>query len=535
MAVKFVEEFERLTDGQFPMLKLHSADYKFDQNSNTSTLEVKFIISAYELKLFTEDQKQKVESVVQKMFNGVETKVSFIRTFADEMVVKNKVLEFLNSRNAFILNSITAENLKIDVDENTIKIEFIFDTPIYLMLSNNQFLEPFKDFLNMNFNQEIEIILTEKKDMQVSEYTPRLIQTSDDIGLIKISGLSMVYGRRGIKTISEMPSYIANIKDPNQNCTVCGKVSEFIIKEYKNKKYDSNDPKSGPEMKKLVSFNISDTTGRIGCVAFPDEKDVVCFQLIKDGDEVIVKGKTQQDWKNPEILSVSIDAVARCKIDYSSIKYKTFKDLPLEYSCVSPEPYEDGPFSVATTLLEPQSMEVPTLLKDKTYVVFDLETTGVDPAKDEIIEIAACKMVNGLVTETFQTLVKPTEKRIPREVEELTHITNEMVQYCQPISKILPDFLLFCGDNVLVGHNIAGFDYLFIERYARALKYKFNNETIDTLIKAKELLPNRKVYKLTDISSDYGISHKDAHRALSDVLATAELLKILAVEMDKRK
>ena len=91
----------------------------------------------------------------------------------------------------------------------------------------------------MNFNQEIEIILTEKKDMQVSEYTPRLIQTSDDIGLIKISGLSMVYGRRGIKTISEMPSYIANIKDVDY----MDKINKFIkswsdIKFYDGDLYD---------------------------------------------------------------------------------------------------------------------------------------------------------------------------------------------------------------------------------------------------------------------------------------------------------
>ena len=535
MSIKFVEEFERLANGKFPMIKFQSADYIRKTEGDTE-LEIKFMISPIDIKNFTEDQKQEVESIVSKIVNtGIKVNVTYVKAFADEKVVKNKIIEFLNSNNSILLKEISDDNLKISVDEQNITIDFTFDTPIYLMVSSIQFLDPFKDYLDMNFTQNIIINITEKKGMKVSEYTPRLIQQSDDVGLITVNNFSMVYGRRGIKGIAEMPTYIVNASSrAGQNCVLCGKVSEFIIKEYKNKKYDSNNPKSGPEMKKLVSFNINDTTGRINCVIFPEEKDIVCFSLIHDGDEVLVKGQVQDDMMNKGKVKAMIDAIGRCDIDYSSIKYKKTKDLPLEYQTVSPQPYNDPVFTVASlSLLDDQDVEVPSLLKDKTYVIFDLETTGLDTAKDEIIEIGACKMVNGLVTETFQTLVKPS-KPIPPQISEITHITNDMVQYCPPISKILPDFLLFCKDYTLVGHNIGSFDFPFVENIARKYSYKFNNETFDTIVKAKELLPNRKGYRLTELSADYHISHNDAHRALADVLATAEVLKILAVEMDKR-
>lgn len=98
---------------------------------------------------------------------------------------------------------------------------------------------------------------------------------------------------------------------------------------------------------------------------------------------------------------------------------------------------------------------------DGTFVVFDLETTGFSPIHNRIIEIGAVKVENGAITEKFSTFVNP-EVPIPYKIEELTSINDNMVLDAPVIEKILPEFLKFCEDAVLVAHN-ASFDVSFIE------------------------------------------------------------------------
>ena len=102
---------------------------------------------------------------------------------------------------------------------------------------------------------------------------------------------------------------------------------------------------------------------------------------------------------------------------------------------------------------------------DDTFVVFDLETTGFSAIKDKIIEIGAVKVVKGEIVDSFSTFVNP-RRPIPFEITKLTSITDEMVMEYPDIETILPQFLEFVGDAVLVAHN-AGFDVGFIEQNCR--------------------------------------------------------------------
>ena len=96
----------------------------------------------------------------------------------------------------------------------------------------------------------------------------------------------------------------------------------------------------------------------------------------------------------------------------------------------------------------------------------------------------------------------------------------------------IPDFLKFIGKNVLVGHNVQ-FDISFVEKAAKDLNYEFSNDSLDTLALSKETFPDFKSYKLVDLSKKFSISHLDAHRALSDVFATADLFRIITKEQSK--
>ena len=152
-----------------------------------------------------------------------------------------------------------------------------------------------------------------------------------------------------------------------------------------------------------------------------------------------------------------------------------------------------------------------------SYVVVDLETTGLSPFYDKIIEIAAVKVTDGKPAETFSTLVDP-KTRISSEITALTGISNDMIKGAPDISKAMPEFLKFAGDSALLGHNIIRFDLRFLQNYA-----PMENYCIDTLNLAQHLKADFGGFSLTALCGHYGVINDNAHRALSDCLATHEV------------
>lgn len=166
-----------------------------------------------------------------------------------------------------------------------------------------------------------------------------------------------------------------------------------------------------------------------------------------------------------------------------------------------------------------------------TYIVFDLETTGFS-SDAEIIEIAALKITDGIVSDTFQTLVKPSTF-IPSFVQKLTSITNEMVQDSPSISEVLPLFLNFAEDFSLIGHNISTFDLPFLNRVlSKTLNLKIQNDYVDTLPLTKQKL-DLDNYKLSTIAEHFNIDTQNAHRALKDCYITYECFEKLQHLPDK--
>lgn len=152
------------------------------------------------------------------------------------------------------------------------------------------------------------------------------------------------------------------------------------------------------------------------------------------------------------------------------------------------------------------------------YVVFDLETTGVEVIKDDIIEISAVKVLGGKVADTFSTLVNPG-RPIPYYATQVNGITDEMVEDAPDIREALADFLAFAGNAVLVGHNIQSFDLNFVSNAAEGLFGKtVENDYIDTLHMARSCLPELSHHKLVDVASYFHISAEGAHRALNDCI-----------------
>lgn len=152
----------------------------------------------------------------------------------------------------------------------------------------------------------------------------------------------------------------------------------------------------------------------------------------------------------------------------------------------------------------------------KRFVVFDLETTGLDPIKNEIIEIGAIRVNRDSVNhDTFQALIKPA-KNVPKKITELTGISQTMLDAeGEPIEETLREFLDFVGGLHLVSFN-ADFDMPFLQNAAAKHSITINNSVSCALEMARRAWPGRRSYRLADLAKDGNLSSNDTHRALGD-------------------
>lgn len=164
----------------------------------------------------------------------------------------------------------------------------------------------------------------------------------------------------------------------------------------------------------------------------------------------------------------------------------------------------------------------------ENYIVFDIETTGLNPLINRITEIGAAKVINGEIVEVFNELINP-EVLIPNNIVRLTGITNTLVRDMPTIADILPEFIEFCEDYPIIGHNIL-FDFSFIKINAIKSNMKFEKNAIDTLLLSKMFLSNLRSKSLSSMCNHYSIVRENEHRALDDAIATYKLFRYLENE-----
>ncbi|MCR4956016.1 MAG: PolC-type DNA polymerase III [Lachnospiraceae bacterium] len=158
---------------------------------------------------------------------------------------------------------------------------------------------------------------------------------------------------------------------------------------------------------------------------------------------------------------------------------------------------------------------------DDTYVVFDLETTGLSAITDTIIEIGAVKVVNGSIEDRFSTFVNPG-RPIPFKIEQLTSINDEMVMDAPVIEDILPKFMEFCSGAIMVAHN-AEFDMGFISAACERMEIPCDFTVVDTVEMSRTLIPTIAKYKLDQVAKALKIDLGHHHRAVDDAECTAHI------------
>ena len=160
------------------------------------------------------------------------------------------------------------------------------------------------------------------------------------------------------------------------------------------------------------------------------------------------------------------------------------------------------------------------------YVLVDIETTGLSPIQDDIIEIGAIKVVNNKMVDTYNQLIK-IDRQLSPFITNLTGITNEMLKTGKVPIDVFTEFVNFAGSNVIIGHNV-NFDLGFLNNKCKKyLDYDLNNDYVDTMFLARKLVPNSLNYKLGTLAKLFNISYEGAHRGLKDVEITYEVYNCL--------
>ena len=332
------------------------------------------------------------------------------------------------------------------------------------------------------------------------------VNTDADMSSVTINGVTI--------NLNEAPSLEKVLSDTGLSCDSFGATSVESSFSFHSAMYSLN-PQSSDDCTE-VSLEVENYDGKI---VDSDRLKMEDFGIYK------LKGVHASQFFTRSDFNVYFCGVITTGTEKSAVESQLGAGTELDDMIA----YNNG----TNTLL----IEYDTAANIKDYVVFDLETTGLSPDYNEIINIGGLLVQNGVVTQEFNTLVKP-RKAIPQEIIQLTGITNEAVQNAPSINVALKSFLEAIGDDtVVLGHNL-GFDCRFVsakkKQVYRSSRAEFTNPYIDTLPLAKSLF-RLKSYKLTALSEHFGITHNDAHTALADCYAAYELFCIIQNELSLRK
>ena len=332
--------------------------------------------------------------------------------------------------------------------------------------------------------------------------------------------------------------------------------------------------------KTILIFDVTDYTDTVTVKMFlkEEQKDEV-MGIVKNGTALRIRGMLDIDKFDNEMVVSSVTGIRRGAVEVNK-RMDTSEEKRVELHCHTKMSDMDGVSEVKDILKRAKEWGMPALavtdhgcvqgftdafhtignddpfkviygvegylvddLKEvvvrskgqslsASTVVFDIETTGLSAVSNKIIEIGAVKLVNGEIVDRFSTFVNP-EEPIPPRIEELTSITDHMLVGQPKIEEVLPKFLEFCGDAVIVAHN-ASFDTGFIEANAKRMGLPYEPTIVDTVGLSRILLPDLRKHKLDVVAKAVGVSLEHHHRAVDDAECTALIYqKFLEMLKDK--
>jgi len=404
--------------------------------------------------------------------------------------------------------------------------------------------EEFKENEEMRINN---LVLSEEQESNGKKKQRKKVKDDGDSQVVEI-----ILG----KNFNDKLMNMSEVTQDSGKVAICGDVSNVVFKEIRGERF-------------ICTFDMSDYTSSVSVKFFIQANDYdLRAEQIKEGLYFKVRGEAQFDKyaKDLSIMATDIIELEKpIKMDTARVK-RVELHLHTQMSAMDavtpaeklveraakwghraiaitdhgvvqsfPEAYSAGKknkvkilYGVECYLLD---SEPPVVYRDSGgqagypleggFVVFDIETTGLYPARDRITEIGAVRVVKGRICDTFSTFVNPGIP-IPKAITGLTGINDAMVADAPGIEQALDSFLEFTGELPVVAHN-ASFDTGFIKAAAKAHDRRFDNVIIDTLQMSRSLFPKLGKHKLDAVARHLGISLENHHRAVHDATATAEI------------
>lgn len=446
--------------------------------------------------------KKIIRKYVPEYFNCC---VKVTKLTPDEDMVAKKIFAIINEDNRQLAALITPEDIKVEKRENgfffTITVihtsSYMADVASSISARLKKcFCGEFEGRCRESSSKIEDIVVEEKHTNEQYEIPVRYFEIAD---FTPIEGTST----------PTTAVYLADLNFVADKVAVCGEIISVRERTLTNA--------NGKE-RIMFSFTINDMTASMRIAYFARQKSIEKIRGLKVGDSIVLTCKTElyNGEIRPTAMTVDFGRVPNGFVP----EKRQSKPVPKYYETVFPEPYIDvtqNDFFTDTSL--------PECLTSNNFVVFDLETTGLNSSPsggnmDRIIEIGAFKIINGEIKESFSTFINP-ERKLSQEIISLTGIDQNMVADAPTYQQVMPDFFKFIDGCYLVGHNAANFDFKFIDYYCSVCGYVPERKIFDTIPLSQQML-RLSNYKLNTVADYFGITFNH-HRAIDDALTTAKI------------
>lgn len=509
---KIIKFINQNTNNKYPNLLFFGATL----DMYTSTMQLKFSFNDKTQKI--KENEEEIEILCKKYLGNYVKKIEtkFQSNSLTMQAFKSLIFEKLKKELNF--SEAETERIKFDYFNDKTLVKISYQDGAF----NEENLKDIKVQIEYDLYEEtkqpvqLEFVKEEIKNLNVLEN--RRAQALENSYIFEEMAKSQVVDLKNIEVLwGKFQSSSAYLAGTNlstvieDEITLVGSVKSCLIKDMKSK-VETPDENEKTNQRKYMIIELENDGETTKCVWFLSKDNNEQKEFTLDST-LAISGKINQYNGN---ISLRVSGIASCTFNPPE---KIWRKTPTDYRYVRPEPYE---FTEQTNLFFEEKKTDKKYLLENTFVVYDLETTGINPEVCKIIDIGAFKIVNGKIVEKFCTFVNP-QCEIPEEASKVNRITNQLVENSPTIEMALPDFYKFCEGSIIVGYNNIGFDDLFINKESKKQFYNFNNKRDDVFNIAKSKLPGLRNYKLSTVCQAENVPLIDAHRAANDALATAKL------------
>lgn len=520
--------------------------------------------------ILDKDIKQKIEDKILELVpKEFLYKIVFIKNFISEERVSSDVCAYMDGNFSAIyykIEKITAKDMNFEIEMSIDKMSYDYAMQKNLKNLVETILKNlYEDYtFNVTLRENIVYKKDEKQEL-INSYREEKIDESQ-FRKIDVTEITPLVNNE----ILGIPAYIMDKKKPEENVILCGKIKTIksVVIKKKQKAEDQSEngtveteqkdenesgekenqstnqnsenaektdaekleiEESAKYERKLYKWSLEDFTGQMSCVFMSNKENQTKLESLTENTEILVCGKIEQDNYSGGVV-MRVHDISYCKIPENLKEYIVFKKERPFYEFIEPEPlviYEQD-----NLLNFSEEKAVPKYLENKTFVCYDLETTGLHYERgDRMVEIGAIKIENGKVTEKFGTYVNPNGKHIDEKASETTGIYDSDVENAPKDYQVLQDFYKFARGSILIGYNNVNFDNTFLIGQGKSCKWNFDNPTEDVFKYAQKYVHGVKNYKLGTIAEKLGVVLDNAHSAVYDALATAQVFLKIAEDI----